>query len=78
MTIRKIVTLMAGAAVTVALAASASAQEVTLKAGSFLPLTINFGEPFKKFVDHVNAENKGRDPDPRCRRARGGAAVPAR
>jgi len=59
MTIRKIVTLAAGAAVTVALAASASAQEVTLKAGSFLPLTINFGEPFKKFVDHVNAEGKG-------------------
>jgi TRAP-type transport system periplasmic protein len=59
MIIRKFVTLAAGAAVTVALAASASAQEVTLKAGSFLPLTINFGEPFKKFVDHVNAENKG-------------------
>jgi TRAP-type C4-dicarboxylate transport system substrate-binding protein len=59
MTIRKIVTLVAGAAVGAVLAASASADEVTLKAGSFLPLTVNFGEPFKKFVDHVNAESKG-------------------
>jgi TRAP-type C4-dicarboxylate transport system substrate-binding protein len=59
MIIRKFAALAAGAAATVALAASATAAEVTLKAGSFLPLTVNFGEPFKKFVDHVNAEGKG-------------------
>ena len=59
MMIRKFVTLAAGAATVVALAASATAQEVTLRAGSFLPLNVNFGEPFKKFVDHVNAEGQG-------------------
>jgi TRAP-type C4-dicarboxylate transport system substrate-binding protein len=59
MTIRKFAGLLAGTAMTMALAATASAQEVTLKAGSFLPLNINFGEPFKHFADHVNAEGKG-------------------
>jgi TRAP-type C4-dicarboxylate transport system substrate-binding protein len=59
MTIDRFVKLVAGTAMTLVLAGTASAQEVTLKAGSFLPLTINFGEPFKKFVDHVNAEGKG-------------------
>src|SRR5690606_1046878 len=59
MVIRKFATLAVGATAAVALAASAAAQEITLKAGSFLPLTVNFGEPFKKFVDQVNAEGKG-------------------
>jgi TRAP-type C4-dicarboxylate transport system substrate-binding protein len=40
-------------------ATPASAEEVVLKAGSFLPLTISFGEPFKWFVDHVNEVGKG-------------------
>jgi len=59
MSIRKLVHVVAGTALTLALAGTASAQEATLKAGSFLPLNINFGEPFKTFVDHVNAEGKG-------------------
>jgi TRAP-type C4-dicarboxylate transport system substrate-binding protein len=57
-----IATWMRGAsavALTLAVATAASAQEVTLKAGSFLPLTVNFGEPFKHFIDHLNAEGKG-------------------
>jgi TRAP-type C4-dicarboxylate transport system substrate-binding protein len=59
MIIKRIVQCAAGTAVALVLAGTASAQEVTLKAGSFLPLTVNFGEPFKKFVDHVNAEGRG-------------------
>jgi TRAP-type C4-dicarboxylate transport system substrate-binding protein len=59
MTMGKIAKFLAGTAMTLVLAGTASAQEVTLKAGSFLPLNINFGEPFKRFVDHVNAEGKG-------------------
>ena len=59
MIIRKLSMLVAGMAALLAPATSVSAQEVTLKAGSFLPLTVNFGEPFKRFVDHVNAEGKG-------------------
>jgi TRAP-type C4-dicarboxylate transport system substrate-binding protein len=38
---------------------TAGAQEITLKAGAFLPPTVNFGEPFKRFVDKVNEEGKG-------------------
>jgi TRAP-type C4-dicarboxylate transport system substrate-binding protein len=59
MMIRKIATWAAGTALMLTLGGTASAQEIVLKAGSFLPLTVNFGEPFKNFVDHVNAENKG-------------------
>jgi TRAP-type C4-dicarboxylate transport system substrate-binding protein len=49
---------IAGASI-LAAAGPASGEEVTLKAGTFLPLTINFGEPFKWFVDHVNQTGKG-------------------
>jgi TRAP-type C4-dicarboxylate transport system substrate-binding protein len=38
---------------------SATAAEVTLRAAAFLPPTVNFGEPFKRFVDKVNADGKG-------------------
>jgi len=38
---------------------SAEAQEVRLKAASFLPLNANFGFYFKKWADAVNAKGKG-------------------
>jgi len=47
------------AAFWVAGVSAASAQEVTLKAAAFLPPTVNFGEPFKRFVDKVNEDGKG-------------------
>ncbi|WP_118134634.1 TRAP transporter substrate-binding protein DctP [Oceanicella sp. SM1341] len=37
----------------------AAAEEVTLRAGVFVPLPTTYGEPFKRFVDHVNETGKG-------------------
>ncbi len=42
------------------MAGFASAQEVRLRAAMFVPPTTAFGEPFKKFVDHVNETGKGK------------------
>ena len=42
-----------------ALATAAQAQEVTLRAASFLPLNANFGAIFKRWVDEVNKRGKG-------------------
>jgi TRAP-type C4-dicarboxylate transport system substrate-binding protein len=53
---RKIVILAAMAAV---IAAPAGAQEVRLKAASFLPLTQSFGIHFKRWVDELNSRGKG-------------------
>src|SRR5581483_8244621 len=53
---RKIVIL---AAIAAAVAAPANAQEVRLKAASFLPLTQSFGIHFKKWVDELNSRGKG-------------------
>ena len=36
-----------------------AAQEATLKAVSFLPLNVNFGAYFKRWVDAVNSRGKG-------------------
>jgi TRAP-type C4-dicarboxylate transport system substrate-binding protein len=48
------------AAALVALAsATAQAQEVTLRAASFLPLSVNYGQIFKRWVDEVNKRGKG-------------------
>jgi TRAP-type C4-dicarboxylate transport system substrate-binding protein len=50
----------AGIAASSMLGASlAGAQEVTLRAATFLPITQAFVVPFKHFVDKVNAEGKG-------------------
>ena len=38
---------------------AASAQEVTLRAASFLPLSVNYGQIFKRWVDEVNKRGKG-------------------
>jgi len=37
----------------------ASAEEMTLKAAAFVPVTTTYGIPFKRFVDHVNETGKG-------------------
>ena len=58
MNIRKCMLIAAGAATLMAMA-PAGAEEVTLKAGSFVPITTSFGEPFKWFVDHLNQVGKG-------------------
>ena len=58
MNIRKCMLIAAGTAILMT-SAPAAAEEITLKAGSFLPLNISFGEPFKWFVDHVNEVGKG-------------------
>ena len=42
------------------MAGFASAQEVRLRAAMFVPPTTAFGEPFKKFIDHVNETGKGK------------------
>src|SRR6185437_1212877 len=39
--------------------ATASAQELTLKAAVFVPPSTTYGIPFKRFVDHVNETGKG-------------------
>lgn len=38
---------------------AAPAQEVTLRAASFLPLSVNYGAIFKRWVDEVNKRGKG-------------------
>jgi len=38
---------------------SAGAEEITLKAAAFVPVTTTYGIPFKRFVDHVNETGKG-------------------
>ena len=48
------------------MAGFASAQEVRLRAAMFVPPTTAFGEPFKKFIDHVNETGKGKG----CRRSK--------
>jgi len=54
---RKVVALVAGAALVWSL--PAGAQETKLKAVSFLPLTQSFGVHFKRWVDEVNKRGKG-------------------
>lgn len=51
--------LCAVAAVSLSCQASVSAQEVTLRAGVFVPPTTTYGIPFKRFVDRVNETGKG-------------------
>ena len=52
--------MLGAAAAALALAASpAGAQEVTLRAASFLPLSVNYGQIFKRWVDEVNKRGKG-------------------
>jgi TRAP-type C4-dicarboxylate transport system substrate-binding protein len=53
---RKVVALVAGAALVWSL--PAGAQETKLKAVSFLPLTQSFGVHFKRWVDEVNKRGK--------------------
>jgi len=50
--------LLAAALVAIA-PATVSAQEVTLRAASFLPLSVNYGAMFKRWVDEVNKRGKG-------------------
>jgi len=55
-------TILTAAAAVLALAAAPSvapAQEVTLRAASFLPLSVNYGALFKRWVDEVNKRGKG-------------------
>src|ERR1041385_8808433 len=47
------------AAMAAFIAAPAGAQEVRLKAASFLPLTQSFGIHFKRWVDELNSRGKG-------------------
>src|SRR6185436_6343614 len=53
---RKVITL---AAMAVILAAPGRAEEVKIKAASFLPLTQSFGIHFKRWVDETNKRGKG-------------------
>ncbi|MGH7005172.1 MAG: TRAP transporter substrate-binding protein DctP [Alphaproteobacteria bacterium] len=49
----------AALAVAMSLAGTAPAQEAKLRAASFLPVTVNYGAIFKRWVDVVNERGKG-------------------
>lgn len=51
--------MLLAAVAAIAMTVPAAAQEVRIKAASFLPLTLSFGVHFKKWVDEVNARGKG-------------------
>jgi len=51
-------TAVAGAGLVLA-AATAPAQEITLKAAVFVPPSTTYGVPFRRFVDHVNDAGRG-------------------
>lgn len=59
MTRKAFVALAASALALGLLPASASAQEVTLKAISFVPKQLNYAQSFAKFVDDFNKQGKG-------------------
>ncbi len=52
--------VLAGSLLTLAVPVAAGAQEVTLKAGVFVPPQTTYGIPFKRFVDRVNETGKGK------------------
>lgn len=51
--------IAAALALALAVPTAAAAQEVTLRAASFLPLSANYGQIFKRWVDEVNKRGKG-------------------
>ena len=51
--------ILAAAVLALAAPAAVQAQEVTLRAASFLPLSVNYGALFKRWVDEVNKRGKG-------------------
>lgn len=52
--------IIAGSLMSVCLAGTAAAQEVNLKAISFIRLDVDWGQSFKAYVDKVNAECAGK------------------
>jgi len=56
---RSLLGLAAGLAAAALLTHAGSAQEATLRAASFLPLSVNYGQIFKRWVDEVNKRGKG-------------------
>lgn len=57
--LRRLAIVAAGSAFLAGGAASAGADELTLKAAVFVPPSTTYGIPFKRFVDRVNETGKG-------------------
>jgi TRAP-type C4-dicarboxylate transport system substrate-binding protein len=56
---KSILSAAVAAALSVGLAAPAAAQEVKLRAATFVPANTAFGAPFKRWADEVNKRGKG-------------------